>query len=374
MSLILAIESSCDETAAAIVKDGVKVISHALASSAEMHMKWGGVIPEIAARKQLESLIPVIASCLEKAKEAGVSQDDLTSVAVTVGPGLVGSLVIGIAAAKSLSLAWNKPLVPVNHLVGHIYANYIQEMDGKKISEKSPEFPAMVMVVSGGHTDLVLMKNHGDFEYIGGTLDDAAGEAFDKAARLLGISPYLGGVRLSNRALEFKNSTSFKANEKPIFKRPMIDSGDYDFSFSGIKTAVLMKVKEHLGIDIKMPFHSSQINAGDLSNDFVGNISYEFEQAVTDVLAVKLVNASCEYKVKSILLAGGVSANSVLREKVRSRIENTTFESKPDFFVPPVQLCTDNAIYIASCAHFNSITKTLDEVNVNPGLSVMDRM
>ncbi len=374
MSLILAIESSCDETACAVVKDGVEVISHTLASSSEMHMKWGGVIPEIAARKQLESVVPVIDSCMEKAKENGVTKEDLTSIAVTAGPGLIGSLVIGIAAAKSLALAWNKPLIPVNHLVGHIYANFIQELDGTKLQDgRVPEFPAMVMIVSGGHTDIVVMKSHGEFEYIGGTVDDAAGEAFDKAARLLGISPYLGGVRLSQKANEYKNSELFGKSVTHLFKRPMIDSGDYDFSFSGIKTAVLMKVKEELGIDVKTSFSSSQIKSEDLSQGFVKMISYEFEEAVTDVLSEKLVNASFEYKVKSILLGGGVSANSVLREKVAQKIERVGFDHKPELFVPPTQLCTDNAIYIASCAHFNNNPKPLEKIDVMPGLTVMDR-
>lgn len=351
MSLILGIETSCDETAVAIVKDGVEVVAEALASSADVHMAWGGVIPEIAARKQVESIIPVLDVCLQK---SAVKPSDLDAVAVTVGPGLVGSLVIGIAAAKSLALAWDKPLVAVNHLVGHIYANFLG--DHLRASAEKIEFPAMAMVVSGGHTDLVLMKGHGDFEYVGGTLDDAAGEAFDKAARLLGIAPYLGGVKLSEQAQLW--------NEKPnhMFKRPMVDSGDYNFSFSGIKTAVLTKVKEE------------QAKGPKLTEGFIKEISFEFEDSVTDILTVKLLKACQEFKVKSVLLGGGVSANSVLRKKIKEGVSSLGGnDAVPKLFIPELKLCTDNAIYIASCANFNFNPVDIDLVDAKPGLSVMDK-
>ena len=189
---ILGIETSCDETAAAIVENGTRVLSTVVTSSASFHEKTGGVVPEVAARKQLEYIIPVIKHAL---KEAGADGKDLDAVAVTVGPGLVGSLLVGAEAAKALAFAWDKPLVPVNHLVGHIYGNFVEAV---------PLLPAAVLIVSGGHTDLVLMKSHGDLQYLGSTLDDAAGESFDKVARLLGISMYLGGAALSGRAAEAK--------------------------------------------------------------------------------------------------------------------------------------------------------------------------
>ncbi len=339
MSLILGIETSCDETAAAIISDGVRVLASSLASSSKLHKKTGGVVPEIAARKQLESIIPVVEDCTEK---SGIKPSDFDAVVVTVGPGLIGSLIVGVETAKALSLAWNKPLIPINHLIGHIYGNFINR-DPSEIY-----FPAVVLIVSGGHTDLVLMKDHGKFEYLGGTLDDAAGEAFDKVARLLGLSPYMGGPAVSKAAKEWEGSSS-----SFTFKRPMVDSKDFNFSFSGIKTAVMHKVsvfKENMG---EVP---------------VTEIAYEFQEAVTDVLVYKTVKAAEKYGVKSVLLGGGVSANLVLREKMKVSLE----KSKINLFIPPIELCTDNAVTIASCAHFNFYPRKINEVYANQSLSVSD--
>jgi N6-L-threonylcarbamoyladenine synthase len=330
---ILAIETSCDETAAAIVEDGVTLIASSIASSRELHEKTGGIVPEIAARKQVEAIVPVIEDTLEK---ANLKLNDIDKFAVTAGPGLIGSLVVGVAAAKSLALSEKKPLIPVNHLVGHIYANWIDV-------SKLPEFPALVLIVSGGHTDLVLMKDHGDFEYLGGTLDDAAGEAFDKTARLLGIKKYLGGPELS------KLSASCEKNEmQGSLPRPKIKDADFDFSFSGLKTAVKRVVEE--------------------DNYELKSLANEFETAVVDVLIKKTMRAARENNVKSILLGGGVSANDQLRSRLQQEGKNADIS----VHLPPINLCTDNAIYIASAAYFNQVDKDLSDIVSDPSLGIMD--
>lgn len=334
--LILGIESSCDETAAALVEDGVKEVASTLATSAELHEATGGVVPEVAARKQVEFIIPVIEQCLSK---ANMDPTQIDAIAVTVGPGLIGSLVVGVEAAKALSVAWNKPLLPVNHLVGHIYGNFVGE-NATQIS-----FPALVLIVSGGHTDLVLMRNHGDFEYIGGTVDDAAGEAFDKVARILNISKYLGGPALSKLAATCTNNTILGK-----FPRPMIHEDNFDFSFSGLKTAVKNFVTNN--------------------NVAPEVVACEFESAVVEVLVKKTIKAAQQFGAKSILLAGGVAANTRLRTQLDLAAKNIG----TPLFVPPLRLCTDNAVYIASAAYFNQSKRTLSEIKANPSLNVMDRV
>jgi len=327
---ILGIETSCDETACAVVEDGVKEISSCVASSKDFHEKTGGIVPEVAARKQVESIIPVINETLKDQ-----SPQKIDAIAVTVGPGLIGSLVVGVEAAKALSLAWGKPLIPVNHLVGHIYSSFV---GGNKI-----EFPAVVLVVSGGHTDLVLMENHGDFRYLGGTLDDAAGEAFDKTARLLGLSKYLGGVLLSKKASECSKNTI--AGKLP---RPMINENNFDFSFSGLKTAVKRLIEK---------------------NEYpVEVVAREFEEAVVDCLVTKTIKAAKKYSTKSIMLGGGVAANSCLRKRLEE--ESKVFGVK--LYVPPINLCGDNAVNIASVAFFVGKEKSLDQIHANPSLGIMD--
>ncbi len=340
--LILAIETSCDETACAVVENGIREIASVVASSKELHEVTGGIVPEVAARKQVEFIVPVIKHTLEKARESmGLGSADeviskIDSIAVTAGPGLAGSLVVGVEAAKALSLAWNKPLISVNHLVGHIYANWVG-------NDTLPEFPAIVLVVSGGHTDLVFMKGHGDFEYLGGTYDDAAGEAFDKTARLLGLSKYLGGAELSKLAAT--------CTVNPIagrLPRSLIREDNFDFSFSGLKTAVKRLIEnENWPVDV---------------------VSCEFENAVVDVLVKKTLKAAKKYEVKSILLAGGVSANSHLRKQMGLEAGSTPV------FVPPLRLCTDNAVYIASAAYFNQNSRPLEEITANPSLGIMDKL
>jgi N6-L-threonylcarbamoyladenine synthase len=340
---IFAIESSCDETAAAIVEDGVKEISSTVASSKDVHEATGGVVPEVAARKQVEFIVPVIEKTLEKAKDSlGLSDTDqvvaeIDALAVTVGPGLIGSLVVGVEAAKALSLAWSKSLIPVNHLIGHIYANWVANSG----SDHLPEFPAIVLIVSGGHTEIVLMKDHGDFKYLGGTIDDAAGEAFDKTARLLGLAKYLGGVELSKKAAMCEENAL-----KGKLPRSFINEDNYDFSFSGLKTAVKRMIEAENG--------SPEC------------IAREFEDAVVDVLVAKTTAAARNFQAKSILLAGGVSANSTLRERMRAAA------GEIPLFVPPVELCTDNAVYIASAAYFNRVYPSLEKVQASSSLDVVD--
>lgn len=310
---ILGIETSCDETAAAIVEDGTKIMTNVVASSQEMHAKFGGIIPDKAAREQLKSMLPVI-------EEASQGQS-FDAIAVTVGPGLVGSLLVGVETAKALAYSLKKPLIPVNHLIGHIYANWL---DGK-----APDFPAVVLIVSGGHTELVLMKNHGKFQWLGGTRDDAAGECFDKSARILNLG-YPGGPAIEKAASE----------GNVHLPRPMINEKNFDFSFSGLKTAV----------------KNTQGGASE--------IAYELQQAVAEVLVTKTLRAAEKFGAKSILLAGGVAANKRLREKFM--LDCRSFK----VYIPPIKLCTDNAAYISSAAYFNNKPQGWKKVDVDPSLDI----
>ena len=375
--VILAIESSCDETACAVVEDGVYEIASGIASSAELHHKTGGIVPEVAARKQVEFILPVLESTIQKTADYyGIKTDGvknkIDSLAVTVGPGLAGSLIVGIEAAKALALAWQKPLIPVNHLVGHIYANFLTqetssifapkpssrvgslsrqggtpEPSNRALASTCPLFPAVVLVVSGGHTDLVLMKDHGDLEYLGGTIDDATGEAFDKVARLLNYGMYLGGANLSKAAREY---TGPKLAEK--LPRPFIHEHNFDFSFSGLKTAVKRLVEK----GIYEP----------------AAVAKEFEEAVVEVLIEKTLKAVEQTGAKSILLGGGVSANQKLRQDLVDKANARFGAENITIIIPPLRLCTDNAIYIASAAYFNQTYKPLDQIVPNPSRSIKD--
>jgi len=353
--IILGIETSCDETAAAVVEDGTKVISSAIASSYELHNKTGGVVPEVAARKQVESMIPVIDEAFKlatkKLSAKSYKLDSIDAIAVTAGPGLIGSLVVGVETAKAMTLAFKKPLVPVNHLVGHIYANFVRKVQNPKSKNqkgKDIEFPAIVLVVSGGHTDLVLMGDHSKFKWLGGTRDDAAGEAFDKVARMLGLG-FPGGPAIEKvtSSLEIRNSKL-----EISLPRPMLGSGNLDMSFSGLKTAVLNQIR---------------INSDISSSDkFVSSLAYEFQEAITDVLVEKTFKAARKHKVKSVLLAGGVAANQKLREKcVKYAGISEIHISVPDF-----EYCTDNAVMIASAAYFNYNPQPLEKVKADPSLSL----
>lgn len=330
---ILGIETSCDETATAVVENGTKILSNIIASSSEMHAKTGGIIPEQAARQQVLSIIPVVETALSKAK---LDPSKIDTIGVTVGPGLIGSLLVGIETAKTLSLLWKKPIVPVNHLTAHIYANWLE-------TENKPKLPALALVVSGGHTDLVLMKKHGKLNWIGGTRDDAAGEAFDKTARLLGL-PYPGGPAIAAEAARYRKQDS--DDKLKMFPRPMIEKNNFDWSFSGLKTAVARQISN---------------NEEQISKE---KLAAEIQEAIVDVLVKKSLRAVNKFKPKSFLLAGGVAANKRLRERFQLEIKNI------DFRVPSPKLCTDNAAYIACFAHYNHLPIPWPKITVNPQLTI----
>ncbi|MEL7562964.1 tRNA (adenosine(37)-N6)-threonylcarbamoyltransferase complex transferase subunit TsaD [Dehalogenimonas sp. 4OHTPN] len=303
---VLGIESSCDETAAAIVEDGISVIASEVASQVDIHARYGGVVPEVASRQHLLSMAPVVAKCLDG---ASMKLAEIDAVAVTCGPGLAGSLLVGVNFAKALAMALDKPLIGINHLEGHIYANWL--------TGSVPEFPALALIVSGGHTDLMLMTGHGDYRLVGRTRDDAAGEAFDKAARLLNLG-YPGGPAVEKAA----------GLGRPTLRLPRnIIRGSFDFSFSGLKTA-LYRLAETAQIDSP--------------NDAAAS----FQEAVVGILVKRTVAAAEELGVRQILVAGGVAANSRLRQKFLA-------DSPLPVLIPPLRLCTDNAAFIASCGCFH---------------------
>ncbi|HUV42809.1 MAG TPA: tRNA (adenosine(37)-N6)-threonylcarbamoyltransferase complex transferase subunit TsaD [Patescibacteria group bacterium] len=323
---ILGIETSCDETAAAVVENGTKILSNAVASSIELHQKTGGIIPEVAAREQVRCIIPIIKESLKNSQE-------IDALAVTVGPGLIGSLLVGVETAKTLAYVWKKPIIPVNHLQAHLYANWLEK--------KKPQFPAIGLVVSGGHTDLVLLKNHTKIKWLGGTRDDAAGECFDKTARLLNLG-YPGGPKIAKLA-EKGNPQAYD------LPRPMMRQENLDCSFSGLKTAVInLKRKE------------KKINKA--------NLAASIQQAIIDVLVKKTIRATRKHQVKSVLLAGGVAANKQLREQME--VEISKLKPRVKFFVPSPQLCTDNAAYIAAQAFFNYQPLPWQKIQANPSLSI----
>jgi N6-L-threonylcarbamoyladenine synthase len=329
---ILGIETSCDETAASIVENGTKELAYVVASSKDFHEKTGGVVPEIAARKQVEFMIPVLDQVFSQAPK-----EEIDAVAVTQGPGLIGSLIVGIEAAKALSLALNKPLIPVNHLVAHFYANFLTN------PPEDIKFPALVLVVSGGHTDLVLMQGHGSLQHLGSTIDDAAGEAFDKTARILRIADYLGGIKLSQKAAECTNNTL-----AGVLPRPMLDKDNYDFSFSGLKTATKRIVEK-----------------GEFPVEVV---ACEFEAAVVDVLVAKTVKATKNFNARSILLGGGVAANNPLRARLKKESESLGIK----LFLPEIRLCGDNASTVASAAFFNNKPTAFADLTPKPSLTIAD--
>lgn len=332
MKTILGIETSCDETAAAILskeKNRITILSNVVASSAQLQQKFGGIIPEQAAREQIKTIIPVIEESLQQTQR---KSNQLDAIAVTYGPGLIGSLLVGVETAKTLSLTWNKPLISVNHLIGHFYANWI--------SETPPQFPCIGLLVSGGHTDLVLFESHGRYKYLGGTRDDAAGECFDKCARLLGL-PYPGGPEIAKLAL---NGNPYSFN----LPKPMIDSKDLDFSFSGLKTAVANLTKE-------IPLKSN-----------LANLAASIEQAIVDVLVVKTIKAAQLYKVNQIMLAGGVAANEKLKQSQESRVKSLGIT----LHVPPANLCTDNGAMIAAAAFFTGKKTNPLTLQVDPNLAL----
>ncbi len=377
---ILGIETSCDETAIAIVEgktDHVELKTNVLATSLALHAKTGGIIPEQAAREQIKYILPTLKKALDT-PDTFDTLKQIDAIAVTYGPGLIGSLLVGVETAKTLAFVLNKPIIPVNHMVGHIYANFIRETreqgTGNRKNQNTslvpdpyslvPTFPLLALVVSGGHTDLLLMKNHGDFKLLGGTRDDAAGECFDKSARLLGY-PYPGGPKISQLA-EKGNPKAF------AFPRPMLGSHDYGFSFSGLKTAFLNATREHFPIlrtSDKTIGWQQIILENKLSTkekQTVYDLCASLQQAIVTVLVRKTLKAAQEYKVKSILLSGGVSANQLLQEQFEENIKQTLPETQ--LFFPEKSLCTDNGAMIASAAYFNFNPMPWKDITADPEL------
>ncbi len=390
---ILGVETSCDETAASVIagaRGNVSVLSNVVSSQIEIHKKYGGVVPEVAAREHVLDILPVVNEALDKAgikikksPNPAVRERrgqppfskggniEIDAIAVTVGPGLVTSLIAGIETAKVLSYAWNVPVIAVNHIEGHIYANFIsvnskfkttssKQIQNPKSKIQNIQFPALILTVSGGHTMLVLMRGHGKYKIIGETRDDAAGEAFDKAAAMLGIG-YPGGPVISAYADKFQiqnNKSQINSKLPPMLKlrrtskiqsaswrtklitlpRPMINSKDYDFSFSGLKTALFYELKKDKNYKKRIPEYC-----------------HEFQQAVIDVLIKKTLKAAKEYKVKTIMLAGGVSANKELRKQmakiVKFQIQNSKFK------ILDLRYTTDNAAMIAAAGYFKASRK-----------------
>ena len=330
---IMGIETSCDETSVSIVKNGREIISNIVSSQIESHKRFGGVVPEIASRHHVEQITIVLEEAM---KEAGVSYDDLDAVAVTEGPGLVGALLIGVNAAKTVAFAHGIPLVGVHHIAGHIYANRLV---------KEMEFPLLALVVSGGHTELVYMKEHGHFEVIGETRDDAAGEAYDKVARTLSM-PYPGGPHIDRLAANGEATIDLP--------RAWLEEGSYDFSFSGLKSAVINTV------------HNAEQRGETIKPE---DLAASFQESVVDVLVTKTLHAVKEYPVKQVLLAGGVAANKGLRAALTA-----AFSEIPDveLIIPPLSLCGDNAAMIAAAGSilFEKGQRAGLALNANPGLDI----
>ncbi|WLD93689.1 tRNA (adenosine(37)-N6)-threonylcarbamoyltransferase complex transferase subunit TsaD [Alkalihalobacillus sp. AL-G] len=332
--LILGIETSCDETAAAIVKNGTELIANVVSSQIESHKRFGGVVPEIASRHHVEQITIVIEEAL---RQGNVCFEDLSAIAVTEGPGLVGALLIGVNAAKAIALAHNLPLVAVHHIAGHIYANRLEE---------PMEFPLLALVVSGGHTELILMNEHGSFEIIGETRDDAAGEAYDKVARTLNL-PYPGGPHIDKMAAEGEPTIDLP--------RAWLEADSYDFSFSGLKSAVINTLhnKKQRG---------EEINPNDLAASF--------QESVIDVLVEKTYRAAEAYGVKQVVVAGGVAANKGLRGRLQEKFDGSGIP----LLIPPLWLCTDNAAMIAAAGsiEYQKGKRATMKLNGNPGLDLED--
>ncbi len=330
---ILAIESSCDETAIAILgSDGTRfeLLANEISSQVKLHAQFGGVVPNLAAREHVKNIAPLFEAALKK---AGISKDDITAIAVTNGPGLIPALLVGVNFAKTLSYLWEKPLIGIHHIEGHIYANFIEN--------SNIEFPALCLVVSGGHTQLVYMQDHFQYEIIGQTLDDAAGEAFDKVARILNVG-YPGGPIVSARADNFQQNQTGYGIKLP---RPMMNKAGFDFSFSGLKTAVLYETKKN----------SEHIQ----DENYINEVCHEFQQAVIDVLMNKTIKASKKLQPKTIMLAGGVSANKELRDQLGKAINNELPDTK--YGIPQLCLTGDNAAMIAVAAALRWEKLTIDQ-------------
>ncbi len=357
---ILSIETSCDETAAAVIEytDGhASVLANTVSSQASLHAKWGGVVPDLASREHIKNIVPVIEETLDR---AALSPTDIDLIAVTEGPGLMPALVIGVTAAKTLSFIWKKPLLGIQHLEGHIYANFLNSHNdsiSKLEKETKNIFPLVALVVSGGHTELVLMKDHFQYEILGETQDDAAGEAFDKVAKMLGLD-YPGGPIVARKADAFRernfqfpisnfqtNSNDSISNSKKFeFPRPMLDVDNFDFSFSGLKTSVLYFLKKH--------------EEQKKDEDFIDEVCHEFQEAVVDVLVGKTKKALALYFPATFVIAGGVSANVRLRNQLRNVIDTEFPDTQ--FLTPEFTYSLDNAamIGIAAALRYEHMNET----------------
>ena len=353
--LVLGIETSCDETAAAVAKSvetrrdasaqtSIQILSNIVSSQIEIHQKYGGVVPEVAAREHVLNILPVIDEALKTLtrRDAINRVSTIDAIAVATGPGLITSLMTGVETAKTLAYAWGVPIISVNHIEGHIYANFIGKSKIQNI-----KYPAVILTVSGGHTMLILMKGHGDLKLIGETRDDAAGEALDKAAKLMGLG-YPGGPAIAAKAAKFANSKSQIPNKSQapnsndqnriILPRPMLNSPNYDFSFSGLKTALLYQLQQDKNWQKKISEYCA-----------------EFQQAIIDVLIHKTIKAANEFKVQTVMLAGGVAANKNLRQELTTAVEKKL--NKVSFIMPDLRYTTDNAAMVAAAGCFKAQRK-----------------
>ena len=387
--LILGIESSCDETGAAIIKDGRYLLSNVVASQAEIHDRYGGVVPEVASRQQLATIIPVIETALD---QAACSWEDIDAVAATYGPGLAGSLLVGLTVGKAIALAHNLPFLGVNHLEAHMYANWLHGQTGAALpddadweyQEGDPAFPLICLVISGAHSELVLVHGHGQYELLGRTRDDAAGEAFDKVARILGLS-YPGGPAIQQAAQraeeELERQGKSPALARSAYRLPRAWlRGTHDFSFSGLKTAVLHLAEGATEDQHNPPAASSTsgkqvsqytrmgVQAAQRGGANVALLAASFQEAVVDVLAVKTRLVAQQYHVKQVLLAGGVAANTSLRTRLEQELRPLNIRLN----YPSVEFCTDNAAMIASAAFFHLLRGEQHglDLDVEPGLSL----
>ena len=366
---ILSIETSCDETAAAVIKISgqglktkLKILSNVVASQIAIHRQYGGIIPEVAARAHIEQMLPVLQRALV---EAHITPSQINLISVTNGPGLITSLLVGVEIAKTLSWLNRRPLLGVNHLAGHFYAAFINLFLGQEKLNNQNIFPAVGLIVSGGHTELVLMKNWYSFKKIGQTMDDAAGECLDKAAKLLDLG-YPGGPIIAKRAGQAKCALKNLGLELP---RPMMLTLDYNFSFSGLKTAVLYLLQNK---------NNSRYLRLFKREEFINALCREVQQAVVDVLVAKTLRAGLKHKAKSIILGGGVAANQELRAQMAMGINN--LRANLNFLVPPREFCTDNALMMAIAAYFGwqklspqqrkSVQQGWRLIKINPNLSL----
>lgn len=355
--IVLGIESSCDETAAAVVEDGYKLRSNVVASSMDLHAAYGGVVPEIAARSHIESITPVIQQALD---DAGCTWDDIDAIAVTYGAGLGGSLLIGVLAARTLAITKGKPLYAINHVEAHVYANFITAIDSPALSgyvprEAAPEFPMLALIVSGGHSQLALFQDHFDYKLLGQTQDDAIGEAFDKVAKIIGL-PYPGGPSVGKKAAE-GDAHKFKFPKAKL-------AGKYDFSFSGLKTAVLRQAQAEIGQDFTFP---SKDIPERLSAAQKADIAASFQRTAVETVVDKAIDAFEEFSPASVVIAGGVAASPELRRQLSERLPIA-------IAYPDLKLCTDNGAMIATLGCYKAMNgqPTADpySLDIAPNLSM----